>query len=186
MAANTTDTRVPAIAALIRGPDVAENFDSCPIWFCNSIRGASEMAHQRSFRSILSWLSIVGIAIGALLSCSNAEKPTQKDTTTQRTIGDKVTPKAQITFVELGSVNCIPCRMMQPVMKEIDSIYAGRVKVMFIDVLADQGRPFAGQYKIQAIPTQIFLDAQDNELARHTGFYPKDSIVALLAAKGLK
>lgn len=93
---------------------------------------------------------------------------------------------ALITFLELGSVNCVPCRMMQPVMKEIDSIYAGKVKVVFVDVMTAEGKPAIKQYGIQAIPTQIFLDAQGNELARHTGFYPKDSIVALLTAKGIQ
>lgn len=35
---------------------------------------------------------------------------------------------AAVTFLELGSVNCIPCRMMQPVMKEIGKTYAGKGK----------------------------------------------------------
>jgi thioredoxin 1 len=92
----------------------------------------------------------------------------------------------QVTFYELGSVNCIPCRMMQPVMKEIETAYAGRVKVIFIDVWTDEGRPAMEQFGIRAIPTQVFQDAQGTEFARHTGFYPKDSIVALLANKGVK
>jgi thioredoxin 1 len=93
---------------------------------------------------------------------------------------------AQVTFVELGSVNCIPCRMMQPVMKEIESAYAGKVKVVFIDVMTERGRPYAQQFGIQAIPTQVFLDSQGKELTRHTGFFPKDSIVVLLANNGVK
>jgi thioredoxin 1 len=101
-------------------------------------------------------------------------------------VAEAVRSNAKVTFVELGSINCIPCRMMQPVMKEIDSIYAGKVKVVFIDVLTAEGRPALQQYGIRAIPTQVFLDSQNKEIARHTGFYPKDSIVALLATKGLK
>jgi thioredoxin 1 len=93
---------------------------------------------------------------------------------------------AQVTFVELGSVNCIPCRMMQPVMKEIEAAYAGKVKVVFIDVMSETGRPYVQQFGLQAIPTQVFLDSQGKELARHTGFFPKDSIAALLATKGIK
>lgn len=31
--------------------------------------------------------------------------------------------KAKITFIELGSVKCIPCKMMQPVMEEIELTY---------------------------------------------------------------
>ena len=29
----------------------------------------------------------------------------------------------KVTFVELGSVNCIPCKQMQPVMKAIEEKY---------------------------------------------------------------
>ncbi len=35
----------------------------------------------------------------------------------------KVSPtanKIKVTFVELGSVKCVPCKMMQPVMKELE------------------------------------------------------------------
>jgi thioredoxin 1 len=42
------------------------------------------------------------------------------------------------------------------------------------------------QFSVKALPTQVFLDAQGKELARHTGFYLKDSIVALLASNGVR
>jgi len=35
----------------------------------------------------------------------------------------------KITFIELGSVNCIPCKMMQPVMKEIEKEYEAVAEV---------------------------------------------------------
>jgi thiol-disulfide isomerase/thioredoxin len=39
--------------------------------------------------------------------------------------------KPKVTFVELGSVNCIPCKQMQPVMKAIEKKYGEQVKVIF-------------------------------------------------------
>jgi thiol-disulfide isomerase/thioredoxin len=33
--------------------------------------------------------------------------------------------KPKVTFIELGSVNCIPCKQMQPVMKSIEEKYGG-------------------------------------------------------------
>ncbi len=39
-----------------------------------------------------------------------------------------------VTFVELGSVKCVPCRAMHPVMKAIEEKYAGQVSVVFHDV----------------------------------------------------
>lgn len=42
--------------------------------------------------------------------------------------------KPIVTFVELGSVNCIPCRMMQPVMKSVEEKYGNQIKIVFHDV----------------------------------------------------
>lgn len=83
----------------------------------------------------------------------------------------------KVTFIELGSVKCIPCKMMQPIMKEIEEEYAGKVKVIFYDVWTEEGRPYAEKYKIRVIPTQIFLDENGNEFFRHEGFFPKDELV---------
>jgi thioredoxin 1 len=136
------------------------------------------------------WISrISGFLIFSLLilvSCDRKESAAVHESQNKTNAKSELASGALVTFYELGSVNCIPCRMMQPVMKEIESSYAGKVKVVFIDVLTDEGRPSMQQFGIKAIPTQVFLDAHGKELARHTGFYPKDSIVALLASKGVK
>ena len=100
--------------------------------------------------------------------------------------GAKPQQKAAVTFVELGSVNCIPCKAMQPVMKAIESKYKGKVRVVFYDVWTDQGAPYAKSYNIRAIPTQVFLDADGNEFFRHTGYYPEADIDAVLLSRGIK
>jgi thioredoxin 1 len=91
-----------------------------------------------------------------------------------------------VTFVELGSVRCIPCKMMQPIMKDIEKDYAGQVKVVFHDVWTPEGEPFAASYKIRVIPTQVFLDKEGEEYFRHEGFFPKDELVKVLQQKGVK
>ncbi|MHB1686412.1 MAG: thioredoxin family protein [Ignavibacteriaceae bacterium] len=101
-------------------------------------------------------------------------------------VGDKKLPKPKVTFIELGSVNCIPCRMMQPVMKNIEKKYGSQVKVIFYDVWTQEQRPYAEKYGIKLIPTQIFLDKNGKEFHRHEGFYPEAEIVKLLQTKGLK
>jgi len=91
-----------------------------------------------------------------------------------------------VTFVELGSVRCIPCKMMQPIMKDIEKDYAGQVKVVFHDVWTPEGEPFAQSFKIRVIPTQVFLDKEGKEYFRHEGFFPKDELVKILQQKGVK
>lgn len=98
----------------------------------------------------------------------------------------KVDKKSPITFVELGSVNCIPCRQMQPVMKAIEKKYGDRVKVVFYDVWKPEQKKYAEQYGIKLIPTQVFLDTTGKEFFRHEGFYPEAEIDKLLQKQGLK
>lgn len=94
--------------------------------------------------------------------------------------------KPKVTFVELGSVNCIPCKQMQPVMKAIEEKYKGQVEVIFYDVWKDDQKHYAEKYKIKLIPTQVFLDENGKEFFRHEGFYPEAEIDKLLKSKGLK
>lgn len=94
--------------------------------------------------------------------------------------------KPAVTFIELGSVNCIPCRQMQPVMKAIGEKYGKQVNVVFHDVWKPDQRKYAEQYGIRVIPTQVFLDENGNEFARHEGYYPEAEIHKLLQKRGLK
>ncbi|RMH69477.1 MAG: thioredoxin [Gemmatimonadetes bacterium] len=89
-----------------------------------------------------------------------------------------------ITFIELGSVNCIPCKKMQPVMKSIEKKYAGQVEVIFYDVWKEPER--GKEFGIKMIPTQVFLDPEGTELLRHQGFFPEEQIDEFLQSKGLK
>ncbi len=101
--------------------------------------------------------------------------------------GASATPaKPHVTFIELGSVNCIPCRAMQPVMKAVEEKYGDQVKVVFYDVWKKEQAHFAKEYKVRLIPTQVFLDASGSEILRHEGFFPEKEIDAFLRSKGLK
>lgn len=98
----------------------------------------------------------------------------------------KTATNIKVTFVELGSVKCIPCKKMQPIMDAIEKEYKDQVKVVFHDVWTSEGKPFASKYKIKLIPTQIFLDSEGNEYFRHEGFFPKEEILKILKMKGVE
>ncbi|HNX59330.1 MAG TPA: thioredoxin family protein, partial [Spirochaetota bacterium] len=53
---------------------------------------------------------------------------------------NKSVNSVKVTFIELGSVNCVPCRMMQPVMDKVRKKYGAQVNVVFQDVWTDKGR----------------------------------------------
>lgn len=100
--------------------------------------------------------------------------------------GFSQTGKPMVTFVELGSVNCIPCKQMQPVMKAIEERYGDQIKVIFYDVWKPEQKKYSQIYGIQLIPTQVFLDENGKEFHRHEGFYPEKEIDKVLQGKGLK
>jgi thioredoxin 1 len=90
----------------------------------------------------------------------------------------------KVTFIEIGADRCIPCRKMQPIMKDVAAEFAEDVQVVFYDVWKD---PEPGRkYGIQLIPTQVFLDAEGKEFYRHVGLFPKDELVAVLFKQGAK
>ncbi len=89
----------------------------------------------------------------------------------------------QVTMVDLGAKSCIPCKMMAPILTELEKEYAGRAVIAFIDV---RERPEqAEKYHLRAIPTQIFYERDGREQWRHEGFLDKESIVARLKGLGV-
>ena len=91
--------------------------------------------------------------------------------------------KHKVTFIELGADRCIPCRAMQPIMKEIAEEFAGKILVVFYDVWKDPAP--ARKYGIQLIPTQVFIDASGTEIFRHVGFFAKEEMLQMLKEKGV-
>lgn len=90
----------------------------------------------------------------------------------------------RVTLIDLGATECIPCKMMAPILEELKTEYAGRADIIFIDVWQDPSQ--AKRFGIRAIPTQIFFDANGREVYRHTGFMEKKRIVENLAKLGVK
>jgi thioredoxin 1 len=92
----------------------------------------------------------------------------------------------KVTFVEIGSVNCIPCKAMQPIMKAVEEEYKGQVKIVFHDVWTPKGKADAMKYNIRVIPTQVFLDKNGKEYFRHEGYFPKADVVRVIKKQGVK
>jgi thioredoxin 1 len=81
-------------------------------------------------------------------------------------------------LVDLGATQCVPCKMMAPILEELEREYAGVMDVQFIDVWKPENKETARSYGIEEIPTQVFLDPEGEELWRHTGFIAKEDILA--------
>lgn len=131
-------------------------------------------------KNYLLLFALVIIALGSIYAQQSGKKKCEQSCC------EEGTQTAKVTFVELGSVNCIPCKQMQPVMKAIEKKYGDQVKVIFYDVWKEDQKKYAEKYGIKLIPTQVFLDAEGKEFHRHEGFYPEKEIDKVLQSKGLK
>jgi len=92
--------------------------------------------------------------------------------------------KGLVTLADLGATECIPCKMMAPILRELAREYEGKAAVIFIDVWKNPAP--AKQARIRVIPTQIFYDKEGREVGRHEGFLDKKSIVAAFEKLGVK
>jgi thioredoxin 1 len=91
--------------------------------------------------------------------------------------------QGKVVMLELGSVGCIPCEEMRPVMATLSTTYKGKLEVIFVDVRKDNDT--ARRFRVFGIPTQVFLDKSGAEFHRHVGFYPFKDIVPVLKKAGI-
>jgi len=85
------------------------------------------------------------------------------------------TPSDLPRLVDLGADNCVPCKLMAPILQELKAEYTEVFITHFIDVWKN---PDAGrQFNVRMIPTQIFFDTEGKELFRHEGFMSKQDIL---------
>jgi thioredoxin 1 len=137
-------------------------------------------------KSILAYLICI-IAFSVSLYGQNHVFDNKVKNTNQASIDTVGSEQAyKVTFIELGSVRCIPCREMQPIMKSIEEKYGREVRVVFHDVLSEEGQHYGVKFGIEAIPTQVFLDIKGKEYYRHVGFFSEGELVRVLKMQGVK
>mgnify|MGYP006294713871 FL=1 len=90
-----------------------------------------------------------------------------------------------VTLVELGSSDCPPCRLMEPVLDEVRNRYGSKVRVVYHDVGVPGGMPYARSYGVRVMPTQVFLNSEGREFYRHEGFLSLDEIEEILNENGV-
>lgn len=86
--------------------------------------------------------------------------------------------KGMVTMVDLGAKECIPCKMMAPILEKLKNTYKGKAAIIFIDIRKDPER--AKRFGIRVMPTQIFFNKEGKEVFRHEGFMDEAAIVSQL------
>jgi thioredoxin 1 len=83
-----------------------------------------------------------------------------------------------ITLVEFGAVWCPPCKVLLPILDELDRDNEGRVSILEVDVDEQQG--IASEFGIMSVPTVIVFH-NGEPVDKLVGLRPKDVYQKLIA-----
>ena len=82
-----------------------------------------------------------------------------------------------LVLVDFWATWCGPCKMIAPVLEELDSEMSETVKIVKVDV--DENQETAGQFQVMSIPTLLLM--KDGEVVdKVVGFQPKEALVDLV------
>lgn len=97
---------------------------------------------------------------------------------------DKARTSGKPTMVEFGATGCIPCDMMQPILKNMRKKYGDRLNVVFVHV--GENQVLGARFGIRSIPVQVFFDRNGAEIFRHEGFFAEAKVTNVISKMGVK
>jgi thioredoxin 1 len=95
--------------------------------------------------------------------------PKLSEATFQMEVLEAATP----VLVDFTAVWCQPCKLLDPIVKQLAQEWDGKVKVVKLDV--DDNPELAMDYTVMGVPTLI-LFKNGKPVERVTGYQPKDRL----------
>ncbi|GMB07406.1 thioredoxin [Thermolongibacillus altinsuensis] len=82
-----------------------------------------------------------------------------------------------VVLVDFWAPWCGPCKMIAPVLEEVDQELGDKVKIVKVNV--DENQETAGKYGVMSIPT-LFVFKNGEVVDKTVGYQPKEALVSLL------
>lgn len=82
-----------------------------------------------------------------------------------------------LVLVDFWAPWCGPCKMIAPVLEELDGDMGEKVKIVKLNV--DDNQETAGKYGVMSIPTLLLLK-DGNVVDQVVGFQPKEALAELV------
>src|SRR2546425_12953369 len=96
---------------------------------------------------------------------------------TDATFGQEVEQHVGLTIVDFWATWCGPCHMVAPILEQLAGEYHGKVKVVKLDVDANQQT--AMRFNVRSIPSILFFKDR-RHVDTLVGAYPKTAFVQMI------
>ncbi|MFV8270997.1 thioredoxin [Flavobacterium sp. GT2N3] len=86
-------------------------------------------------------------------------------------------------LIDFFATWCGPCKMLNPILKEVKDNLGDAVSIIKIDV--DKNQQISSQYKVRGVPTMILFQ-NGKQLWRQSGVVSKEEIIKTILEKSNK
>lgn len=80
-------------------------------------------------------------------------------------------------LVDFFATWCGPCKMMNPILKEVKDVLSDKVAIIKIDV--DKNQNLAAKYQVKGVPTFV-LYKQGKQVWRQSGMIQKTELISVI------
>ncbi len=86
----------------------------------------------------------------------------------------------EMTFLGFGADNCVNCKRMKTVQKQIGEKYPNQVNIVCLNVLEPENLKLMKMFGIATIPSQVLLNKKGKEFFRNSGYYAPEKLIKII------